>query len=682
MAGSDFIPIDITPGVMPSTDNTPQATSHYVMTDKIRFVNGFPEKIGGWDTLDLEYNTPLIGCFRSIFSFTLGNLARYILASNTSLYSVIGQQQQNITPVTTTPETLTNPFATYYDTLASNPLTTTIGTGDITVADTAHKNKVGDTVKLSGAATVNGITDTLINTNQVVTSISTNAWTFSVNGTASASGAGGGAAVVRATKIITVTDAANGFSEGWNIDISGATEAGNVIGGIPIAEVNTHHQIRNVAAGSYDIYVSSFATSSVSGKGNSVDVYPQIDEGLCSSTIGQGYGLGRYGVGRYGVSKMASTPTPARIWSFDRFGNLVVMTPGDQQGVYSWDGNTSGLPEMVTNAPTAVNYVFVSDNIVVTLGAAGVGNRIKWSDQGDEETWTSTAQNQAGEDDIEGADTFLSHASLRGYNLIFTATKVYTFRYINKPLIWETKLLDGAHGLIARNARVVVGGKAYWMGIDNFYMHGGGNVEVIPSNSDKETTIKNYVYNNLSSSQQEKCFAWFNEKFNEIWFHYPSMEATECDRVARYNVLDQTWCPDTMQRNAAEYPTTLQSLPYLIDDEANILRHENGYNDNGAALEWSISSPYFNSGTFKGIIDSLIPDNIQTAGSISIVVNSKNYPNSTPESTDAFPVTTSTEKIVFRDQGRYFQYVLSGSALNQFWRAGAWMVGIKQGSRR
>jgi len=674
-------PIIILPGVEPSTDNTGVATEHYTDADKIRFVGGKPEKIGGWQLLTLEYNTTILGCCRNIYSFVLDNIVRYILGTNTSLYSIIASQHINITPVETTADALTDPFATNYGTLSNNPIATTVGTGNITVTDTAHKLRVGDPVKLSGASTTNGITNTLLNATHTITAVTTDTYSFVVNGTASSTGSGGGASVVRSTKIISVTHATHGYSEGWNIEVDGATETGNNIGGIPIAEVNAPHQIRNVTTNAYDIICSTFATSSVSSQGNAVDIYPQIAEGACDSTIGQGYGMGRYGVGAYGVSKVGSTPTQPRIWSFDRFGDFVLLTPGNQTGVYSWDGSTSTLPALVSGAPTAVNYVFVTDNIVVTLGASDVANRIKWSDQGGLTTWTATAENQAGEDDIEGADRFISHAGLKGINLIYTRSKVYTFRYIKKPLVFETKLLEDKDGLIAQNARIVIGGTAYWMGNNNFYYYRGGNVEVIPSNSGYETTLKEYIFGNLNVAQKDKIFCWYNPKFNEIWWHYPSEDAEEPNKVARLNIKDFTWTPDTFERTAAEYPIVHQVYPYLADHDGNIYLHENGYNEGEEPMAFTLKSPVFNIDINVTAITGLLPDNILTdETSLEVNIYLKKYPQSTPVLLAASPqeVTSATEILVFKSSARFWQYEITGEELGQFWRAGQWFEEIQK----
>lgn len=676
--------IEVLPGVRPSTEDTTSATNHFVAADKIRFVDGRPEKIGGWQALTPNGSATVNGCCRALFSYTLSNSIRYLLGTHTRLYYLIGTTLTNITPVVPigSAVAVANSLNSNYATLGSDPVATVSGSNSLTITDTATKVRVGDTITLSGAADTNGVPAAEINTTHFVRTQTTNSYTFFVTTNATSTGSGGGASVVQATPIITLNEATHGREEGDRIKIAGAT----TFAGIPAGDINIEHIIRNVQTNSFDFVVDTTATSSVSnGGGAGTTIQGHIAEGLCDATAAQGYGAGLYGVGLYGTALLsASGAVDARSWVFDRFGNNIVMTPGQQTGVYTWDSDTAAAPAPLTNAPTAVNYVFVSNEIIVTLGEGGVPNRIKWSDQGAATGWTAAATNQAGSDDIEGASPFVSHIKVKSINLIFTDSQVYSFRYIGRPLVWETRLLDEKSGIIAKNARVQHNGIAYWMGSDNFYYYRSGNVDIIPSNSTNETTLKKYVFDNLNVSQKSKIFAWFNRKFNEVWWHYPSEGSTEPDRIVRFNVKDFTWTPDTMERSAGEYPTQLQDVPLLtkFDVTSLIYQHEATNNDNGVAMAWSLSTPFSPTGYNTANITKIIPDSIQT-GDITCTVNVKKYPQSTSfYGTKALTISPTTECVNFRENSRYVQYQLTGSVLNQQWRGGQWSFLFGQGGKR
>ena len=145
------------PGVEPVTDKPIATTQHYTFTKHIRFVDGFPEKIGGWESLTFDDSKTVNGCVRSIFSYKLNGLSRYLLGSNTKLYDIFGSELTNITPLDTSTIAIANSLDTFHGTLGSNPIDTVSGSATLTINDTGHKLVAGDTVTLSGATAINGV---------------------------------------------------------------------------------------------------------------------------------------------------------------------------------------------------------------------------------------------------------------------------------------------------------------------------------------------------------------------------------------------------------------------------------------------------------------------------------------------------------------------------------------------
>lgn len=674
---STHIPLDVLPGVCPDTDATNAQTPHYVMADKIRFLKGKPQKIGGWLKIVMNGST-IVGKVRSIFSANLDNKVKTLLGSSSGLYALFGSQLTNITPLLTSTIAIANSLDTHYGTLANNPITTIIGNAMFTVADTeAAKYVPGDRYTLSGSAAVGGILAADINKTHIIRAVGVN--TITLRGTvATSSTTGGGAAVVRATGLLTVHAAAHGLINGQRVKITLAANTG----GILAAAINLEFLIRNVATNTFDVMTASTATSSVALGGGGATLYQkEIAAGLVDATSGQGYGMGKYGVGRYGTALLSSSSiSPPRTWFFDTYGTSVILTPGNASGTYVWTGTPDVAPTAVTNAPTDINYLFVSNNILVTFGANGVQNRIKGSDQGDITNWTSSSTNQVYTDDIEGMGRLLSHINVNGVNLIFSNNQCRTFRYIGLPDIWEIKEKDNI-GIIGAMARVVVKGVGYFMGNDNFYKWEGGNIEIIPSNSSEQSTILKYVFQNINTAQASKSFAWYNKLFDEIWFHYPSAGSNECDRVARYNVGENHWTPDTFDRLAAEYPHLSLGYPRLIDSDNNFFRHEVGTDDDVDSLPFTITTNMQDSGTSNLLNTSIIPDSIQ-AEDISVQIDARSYPQSnTIINTKTVTVSTDTAQVPIDVDGRFLQYTFSGDELGQYWTMGNWQIPVQPASR-
>lgn len=679
-----YQPIDTLPGVQPETDKTAVSTGHFTYSDKIRWENDVPKKIKGWQSILFDYSSTILGTVRSIFTDFINGKFYTVLGSNKKLYSVIGSRLTNITPLLVTSEAVPDSLDTHYDTLTNNPFSSTNGSMIITVTDADAANyEVGDTVYFSGAAGFAGILAAAINGDSIIRTIGAGFYTVNFGVAANATTTGGGAAVVRSSGLITVNDLAHGQLDGDRVGIDDAATTAGILD----TEINNQFIIRNVTTNSFDVMTVGEATSSVSaGGGVSTIYFQEIPEGNLNETAVQGYGAGFYGMGLYGTALLSTSARSfPRIWFFDRYANSVVMTPGNQTGVYQWFGNNETAPQLVANAPTKVNYVFVQDNILVTLGAEDGGNpqenRIFASDQNDITMWTSSANNQVYDDNVEGAGRLISHCPVEDYSLLFTENKTYSFRYIGLPFVWETKTIDDTIGIIAPLARCNAKGDAYWMGLDNFYRYRGGKVEIVPANSQDEATLLRYVFDNLNIGQKSKFFAWYNKEFDEVWFHYATADSNEPNRVATVNLKTGVWAPHTLDRTAAESAGVKLKNPRLAN--ANILyQHEYGFDADGASMPWSLvgNKRYYETDSTN--LNSIVPDSVQT-GNITFTYLGYLFPQSPlpVDSPTPYTVTPTTEFIPFTASGRFHQYALEGNELGQEWIGGAWMEELQSGPR-
>jgi hypothetical protein len=157
----------------------------YYESDKVRFRQGTPEKIGGWQRISAS---TFLGVCRSLWNWvTLGSLNLLGVGTNLKFYIESGGVYNDITPIRTT-TTLASPFTT-----ATSTNTGTTTTVTVTDANGGFINNDYVTYYCSGAASVtfNGITITT-NTQYQLTYVTATTYTITVTGTASASSAGGG----------------------------------------------------------------------------------------------------------------------------------------------------------------------------------------------------------------------------------------------------------------------------------------------------------------------------------------------------------------------------------------------------------------------------------------------------------------------------------------------------------
>lgn len=165
--------LQLKPGV--NKENTRYANENgWYDCDKVRFRQGTPEKIGGWQRIS---DSTFLGVCRSIWNWiTLGNLNLLGVGTNKKFYIESGGVYNDITPLRDT-VTLTAPF------------TTSSGLATVTVTDTAHGALTGDYVTFSGATAVGGLT---LNGNYEITVLTANTYEITASSNASSTATGGG----------------------------------------------------------------------------------------------------------------------------------------------------------------------------------------------------------------------------------------------------------------------------------------------------------------------------------------------------------------------------------------------------------------------------------------------------------------------------------------------------------
>jgi hypothetical protein len=201
------VPVTLKAGIEPEPDSTEQGTVYCIDGNNIRFFRGKAETMGGSrkEVLDNDFD----GVARSAKSFNADGKNWQIIGTNSKLYAKLGSSVTNITPLKTTNTALAA------DPVATNTATNASGRTTLTITHTAHGHLAGDRVKLSGATTTNGVTDTVINAEHIIVTAATNSYTISVVGTASSTGSGGGASVLEFEEIDAGAQSAVPVSGSW-----------------------------------------------------------------------------------------------------------------------------------------------------------------------------------------------------------------------------------------------------------------------------------------------------------------------------------------------------------------------------------------------------------------------------------------------------------------------------------
>jgi hypothetical protein len=689
------------PGV--NRENTRYTTEGgWYECDKIRFRQGNPEVIGGWQRIS---STTFLGVCRSLWNWvTLANYSLIGVGTNLKFYIELGGAYYDITPIRAT------------STINNNPFVATNGSSTITVTDTAHGCVTGDFVTFSGATGLGGnITAAVLNAQYQVTVLSVNSYTFTASATANATDAagspGGGASVVAAYQLnvgpATVIPLTGWGAGGWGSGPWGLGSATTV----PLQLWNQINYGEDLVFGPRGggLYYWD-ATNGLTTRGVDLNTlggtvtFTNASPTVVTLTVPLTEGAA--------VQFAATTSLPTGISAattyyayqvegltcnlLDSAGNIV-NTSSTGTGVYISD---------LVDVPIYQNSLTVSDvsRFIIVFGTNDYGSSvidpmlIRWSNQDDPFNWTPTATNQAGSVRLSHGSEIVTTIQTRQEIVVFTDSSVYSLQYLGPPYVWGSQLLGDSTSIIGPNAVVQASGIVYWMGVDKFYMY-DGRIQTL--NCD----LRRYVFQDINLVQSLQVFAGANEGFNEVWWFYCAEGATAVGRYIIYNYLERVWYYGTMGRTAW-LDSGLQPSPLAATYSYNLVSHEQGLNDNetgaNVALNSYISSSEFDIGdghnfgfVWRVLPDLTFGDSVNSPTGTVPTVNMTLYglTNSGSGSTSSAgaPVASSstyviteefTGQIYTRMRGRQMIFKIESNQVNTTWQLGAPRIDIRQDGRR
>jgi hypothetical protein len=246
--------------------------------------------------------------------------------------------------------------------------------------------------------------------------------------------------------------------------------------------------------------------------------------------------------------------------------------------------------------------------------------------------------------------------------------------------------------IISPNAAITVNNATYWMGLDKFYIY-NGTVQTLPC------TLKQYVFENLNSSQGYQIFAGSNSGYNEVWWFYCSEDATVVNKYVIYNYLDNVWYSGNMSRSAW-LDSGIRTYPMGADYNNRILYHESSVDDNAGITTQPISA-YVQSSDFDiedgqsfGFVWRMLPDvnfngsNVnnpyvtitivprQNSGAAygtadaPVVTSADNYAPPYPPNSSVYVVQQFTGQVYTRLRGRQMSFRIESDSLGVAWQLG------------
>jgi len=674
-------------------------------SDKVRFRQGTPEKIGGWERIS---NTSFLGICRSLWNWvTLGSLNLMGVGTNLKFYIENGGAYYDETPLRDT-NILNNPFSTN-------------GTNIVTVTDASGGFQVGDYVTFSNASVVDGLN---LNGTFTVRSVPTTS-TFTIDAGAVASGttpAGGGSAVVAAYEVNvgspTVVPVTGWGGGGWGSGPWGTGGVSNISLRIWNQANYGEDLIYGPRGGGIYYWNASIGlqsptfTITIAAPGV-ITTGVELSNGMAVSLTTTGSlptgltpGVVYYVVNSTGLTfSLAATP-----------GGTAITTSGTQSGVHRI--SSRGLPlsslSGASNVPTLQNGIIVSDTsrFVLCFGTTPLGETyldpmlIRWSDQENAAMWTPSGTNQAGDLRLSTGSEIITEIQSRQEILVWTDSALYGLQYLGPPIVWGSQILGDNISIIGPNAKALASGVVFWMGRDKFYRY-DGRVQTQPCD------LRRYIFNDINLTQAEQIFAGTNEGFNEVWWFYCSANSNTIDRYVIYNYLENIWYHGSMARTAW-IDSGLRDFPMAAGYQRNLMNHEAGLNDNESGTPLPINA-YIESAEFDlddghqfSFVWRVLPDitfngssanNPQVTMYLYPLANSgsgyintdagdpnnhsvaqKSYASVTRTAT--IPVEKFTGQVYTRVRGRQLAMKIESTGLDTAWQLGSPRLDLRPDGRR
>lgn len=504
-------------------------------------------------------------------------------------------------------------------------------------------------------------------------------------------------AATNGSSVITVSDTAHGALLNDFVTFSGAVSLG---GNVTASILNAEHRITRIVNGnSYEITVGVTANASDSGNGGAavVGAY-QINTGLDTSIFGTGWGSGPWSRGTWGSGTTTTVPgAQLRIWSQDNYGEDLIMSVQDG-GLYYWDKSSGVTTRAVSLSslagaqavPTVAKTVIVSerDRHVIAFGcdpesAPGVQDplTIRFSDQENAAEWRALPTTTAGEIRLGTGSEIVGAIQTKQQIVVFTDVSVHAMQYIGDPFTFGVQEVSSSVSIISPNSMVAVGDAVFWMGKNEFYVYDGA-VSQIPCD------VKEYVFDRLNKNQGLKVYAGHCSSFSEVWWFYPSSNASENDSYVVYNYEQKVWYYGSMPRTAWLDRNVL-AYPIAVSPDGYVYYHENGLND-GSTNPPTALSPYIESsvvdigdGDQFMFATRLIPDltfrnSTAAAPAATITMKARNFPGGAYFASDADPVTKTatlpveqfTNELFIRLRGRSMSMRIESNQTDTSWRLG------------
>ena len=715
MALLDF---KILPGV-DKQNTTKGAENRWIDSNNVRFRYGLPEKIGGWESL---IDDSIIGVVRSQHPFLDISGNRYIaLGTDKFLLLYFEGQLYDISPFDAN---LQQTSATLATVNTSTVITVT--------TSSAHGLASEDIILLDSVTLPSGTGLSAANFEDKIFMVNTvpSSDTFTITSSAAATAtiSTGGSTTVEVYAKVGPQKQTYGY--GWGVGAWGgnlSTAITNTLSSginssvtvIPLTASAAFPTVGTAAIGTELITYTGKGTNTLTGatRGALGTTAAAHDSGavVTNATDYSGWGTA--------LPANQTTLEPG-LWSLDNFGEVLVATIANG-ATFTWNPsaasrlttraatNTSGFE--TSNNPTASRITLISPTtrFLIHLGTeTTIGTTssqdamfIRFSAQEDINTYTPTSTNTAGTLRIQDGTKIIGALKAKEAILIWTDNALYSMKFIGAPFIFGVEQVGTNCGLIGKNSAVEVDGVAYWMSAKGFLMY-DGTVKTLPC------SVEDEVFDNVDTTKGQQMTAGLNNLFSEITWWYPASSDFN-NKAVTYNYAESAQVPggiwalsdeprtSWMDANiyqkpyATKFDTTLTgTFPVILGEvglgQTKYFQQETGTDQTNEDGSVTTVTSYVTSYDYDLVIQGseggafvsvsrFIPDFKSLVGNADVTLAVKDFPSNsdTTSKYSPFTINATTEKVDTRARGRYINFKIENTGVEQSWRFGTFLLDVK-----
>jgi len=608
---------------------------YWVNSDLVRFKNGYPEKLGGWQKDELHELSPsgditatettIEGIARRMLYWraAVDGVDRLAVGTHNHLLIIQNGAIYDITPLRATQTGL------------SNPVATTNGSTIVTITDSTHGALTGDWVVISGATATGGIPADTLNSyyGYQITRINTDSYTIVVPTAASSTVAAGGGTITIKYLV--------GLNDGLGVQ-SGAPALG-------------------WGAGAW---------------GNEAWGTPRSASESTVSLDNSSWNLSLWG------EDLLATVRGGAIYYWDTSVGITTRA-----SLVSSIAGADSVPAVAR--VTTVSFPdrhFIAGGCSAYGGGGNVDNMlVRWSSQEQFIKFAPTATNTAGDQRLEIGTKIVAMTAAREETIISTDEAIYGMTFIGGDFVFSFRLLATDSGAAGLNTMISVDGDVYWLGKRNFFKY-DGIVQELPC------SVQYYVADRLQADYIEKTTVGHNKEFKEITWFYVSNDNPagtinpEPDSYVTYNYAENAWSVGTMDRTVWSDSFGAKVVPFAFDPDGYLYNQETGTSANGAAMNSYIEGApreISQDGETLYMVDQVIPDVTMTSDtSLSLFMNTRKFPNATEVTKGPFTITSTTDKVSTRAKGRQISLKFQSTGTDDAWTLGDFRVNSRQDGLR